>query len=328
MITTHFSAIRKNIISEVLSATDEVLIAVYWFTNRELFNILLTKLKDGVRIKLIIHNDFINNRIGGLNFQEFIDLGGEFYFSSLENPMHNKFCLIDNIILINGSYNWTYFAEEKNRENILIIKEEEEVIKSFSHEFSNLCSTTNRLDSIQQISKFEVGVNDELNQREYLAQDILYQAKTEGDRTDINKAFDIAPDNIKIQKLASSLDLLPQYILKHNIGISILNDEIKYLAKKGDKVPYTYSAVVRTSKDYQSKSITNIVYGNNIKASQNSKLLMFEFDGLPLLQKGKVEMRFTFSIDMEGNAIISQICLNNGKDLTKKVRNLNLIERK
>ena len=56
------------------------------------------------------------------DFQKFIDIGGHFYFSDTRNPMHNKFCVIDNKVLINGSYNWTYYAEDRNRENILILK--------------------------------------------------------------------------------------------------------------------------------------------------------------------------------------------------------------
>lgn len=34
--------------------------------------------------------------------------------------LHNKFCIIDYSIIINGSYNWTYSAIN-NEENILIL---------------------------------------------------------------------------------------------------------------------------------------------------------------------------------------------------------------
>lgn len=34
--------------------------------------------------------------------------------------MHNKFCVIDNQIVITGSYNWSDNAEYKNDENISI----------------------------------------------------------------------------------------------------------------------------------------------------------------------------------------------------------------
>ena len=98
------------------------------------------------------------------------------------------------------------------------------------------------------------------------------------------------------------------------------------MAKKGDKVPSEYNTIVRTSVDNQTKSKTDIVYGNFPKASQNKKLINFELDEIPPMPKGKVEIKFTFSIDKEGNAIIEQLCLSNGKKLTKKVKEINLIE--
>lgn len=326
MIKTYFHSIRKQIRKEISKSENEILIAVYWFTNQELFDILIEKLKEGVKIELIIHNDFINNRESGLPFQQFIDNGGKFYFSDSNNPMHNKFCLIDRSVLINGSYNWTYFAEEKNRENILVIENETEVVNSFYDEFRRLVLLTTALDKIELISKFEIGLNDELNQKEYLAQDLLFKAGKENKKELVKQAFELVPNNIAIQKLADNLNLITKNSLKFDIGLSIENDGIKYLAKKGDKIPSTFSTIVRTSYDNQTKSKTDIVYGNNTKASLNKKLIEFEFDDIPALPKGKAEIKFNFSIDKEGNAIIEQLCLVNGKKSIKKFKEINLIE--
>jgi hypothetical protein len=326
MIKTYFDCIRKQIRKEISKSEKEILIAVYWFTNQELFDVLIKKLKEGIKIELIIHNDFINNRESGLPFQQFIDNGGKFYFSDGNNPMHNKFCIIDKKVLINGSYNWTYFAEEKNRENILVIENEIEVINSFHNEFQRLIKLTTPLDRIEQISKFEIGLNDELNQKEYLAQDLLFRASKEDKIDLVKQAFELVPDNIAIQKLADNLNLITKNSLKFDIGLSIENDGIKYLAKKGDKIPSSFSTIVRTSFDKQTKSKTDIVYGNNAKASLNNKLIEFEFDDIPPLPKGKAEIKFTFSIDKEGNAIIEQLCLVNGKKLIKRIKEINLID--
>lgn len=326
MIKSYFNQIRSNILKEISKAEEEILIAVYWFTNQELFDILIEKLKQGLVVELIIHNDFINNRESGLPFQQFIDNGGKFYFSDGNNPMHNKFCIIDQRILINGSYNWTYFAEEKNRENILVIENETEVVNSFYDEFKRLLLLTNALNTIEPISIFEIGLNDELNQKEYLAQDLLFKASKEYKKDLVIQAFELVPDNIAIQKLADNLNLITKNILKFDIGLSIENDSVKYLAKKGDKIPSSFYTIVRTSYDNQIKSKTDIVYGNNVKASLNKKLINFEFDEIPALPKGKAEIKFTFSIDKEGNAIIEQLCLVNGKKIIKKIKEINLIE--
>ena len=326
MIKSYFHSIRKHIRKEVEKADKEILVAVYWFTNQELFDLLIERLNAGIKVELIIHNDFINNRESGLPFQEFIDNGGEFYFSDGNNPMHNKFCIIDQNVLINGSYNWTYFAEEKNRENILMIEDENEVINSFSNEFQRLIKLAIPLKKIEPISKFEIGLNDELNQKEYLAQDLLFKASKEPSKELVQEAFDLVPENIAIQKLADNLNLITKNVLKFNIGLSIENDGIKYLAKKGDKIPSSFSTIVRTSVDNQTKSKTDIVYGNNSKASQNRKLINFEFEGIPVLPRGKAEIKFTFSIDKDGNAIIQQLCLANGKKIIKRIKEIKLIE--
>ena len=328
MITSYFSNIRAQIREEIKNANNEILIAVYWFTNQDIFDDLIKKLLSGIKIKLIIHNDFINNREGGLDFQNFINNGGEFYFSTNENPMHNKFCVLDNRTLINGSYNWTYFAEQKNRENILIIKEEPHVITSFINEFNRLISLSNKIDEIELISKFEIGLNDNLNQKTYLAEDILFKAKNDMNMSLVDKAFDIQPNDIKIQKLANELNLLPKYKLKYNIGVSIINDEIKLLAKKREEIPSSFQTILRTSFDNQIKSNTKIVYGISNSAKYNSVLCEILFDKIPPMPKGKAEFKFIFSIDKDGNAIIEQLCLANGIKLLKRVKNINLIEKK
>ncbi len=326
MIKTYFENIRINILSELLKAKKNIVVAIYWFTNEELFDTLYKKLQDGILVDLIIHNDFINNRTNGLSFQKLIDVGCNFYFSDSENPMHNKFCIIDEKILINGSYNWTYYAEDKNRENIIIIENEDDVIKSFVDEFNRLKRLTQKLDKIDVITKYEIGINDEFNHKEYLAQDILYKAKSKNDKELIKEAFELVPDNVEIQKLADKLDLLDKKILKFDIGLSLEKDGIKYLAKKGDKIPSTFSTIVRTSYDNQVKSKTDIIYGLSEKASQNKKLIKFEFEGIPPLPKGEAKIKFTFSIDKEGNIIIEQLSLSNGKKMIEKIKNVNLME--
>jgi len=326
MIHSYFKNIRTELLEKISNADNSIVVAVYWFTNWELFNALLEKLREGVSVELIIHNDFINNRESGLPFQEFIDNGGKFYFSDGNNPMHNKFCIFDQKVLINGSYNWTYFAEEKNRENILVIENENEVVHSFYDEFQRLIKLAIPLKKIEPISKFEIGLNDELNQKEYLAQDLLFKASKEPSEELVQQAFDLVPENIAVQKLADKLNLITKNVLKFNIGLSIENDGIKYLANKGDKIPSSFSTIVRTSYDNQTKSKTDTVYGNNSNASQNKTLIDFEFDGIPALPQGKAEIKFTFSIDKDGNAIIQQLCLANGKKIIKRIKEIKLIE--
>jgi phosphatidylserine/phosphatidylglycerophosphate/cardiolipin synthase-like enzyme len=51
--------------------------------------------------------------------------------------MHNKYAIIDNEIVITGSFNWTSKAVSTNRENIVIIRDRK-IAADFTHNFDLL----------------------------------------------------------------------------------------------------------------------------------------------------------------------------------------------
>lgn len=324
MVKAHFENIRQNIIDELDKATEKIVVAVYWFTNQTLYQKLISKVEQGLKVELIIHNDYINNRNSGLNFQNFIDIGGEFYFSNTFNPMHNKFCIIDNKVLINGSYNWTYYAEDRNRENILIIKNEQETLDSFSSEFDRLKSLTEREKQIRPLTKFEVDEFNLLRARDYLANDIVFQAKATGNKDIIESAFQIAPDNIEVQKIAFDLELTKRHKLKFSIGSSLQNDKYLIIVPKDTYIPVTKTEIVQTVFDNQTSSGSTIHYGENLKASKNVKFADMKINGLPKKPAGEAKMKYHFTIDIYGNLKMEKFSLDNGirQIITKKITGL------
>uniref|UniRef100_UPI00404A8370 phospholipase D-like domain-containing protein n=1 Tax=Flavobacterium sp. TaxID=239 RepID=UPI00404A8370 len=312
MVKAHFDNIRQNILSELDKANEKIVIAVYWFTNQTLFQKLLSKVSEGIKVELIIHNDYINNRERGLNFQNFIDKGGEFYFSDTFNPMHNKFCIIDSKILINGSYNWTYYAEDRNRENILLLKDEQETLDAFCKEFERLKSLTEKVEKIRPLTKFEVDEFNFLRARDYLANDIVYQAKATGDSTYIESAFQIAPDNIEVQKTAFELNLTRRFKLKHSIGSSLKDDKYLIIVPKNSYLPISLSEIVYTSVDNQVASGSTIHYGENPKASLNPSIVKMAIKGIPPKPAGEAQIKYHFTIDIYGNLKMEKFSLDNG----------------
>ncbi len=132
-----FENIQDEIISRINKSTCSLKIAITWFTNHDIFEAVLNKLSEAnFKVHLIVLNDGINNKIEGLNFQNFIDRGGVFYYSEDNSVVHHKFCIIDDKIVITGSYNWTYTAELKNWENIVILNDLK-IVKGFIDEFEN-----------------------------------------------------------------------------------------------------------------------------------------------------------------------------------------------
>ena len=140
---------------------------------------------------MIIIDDEINNRIGGLNFQQFIKLGGILIYGNSENPMHNKFCIIDNKVLINGSYNWTYFAENVNFENITIFKGVSDILTAYKQEFDNI--KTN-LDSVKIAKHYDINIESftsVFDVRNYLASDIYQFALEEEKKGHIQNSLSL-----------------------------------------------------------------------------------------------------------------------------------------
>lgn len=177
MIDVHFTNLRQNILDCLDKAETEILVAVYWFTNTDLFDKLCQKLEKNVSVQLIISNDYINNRVSGLDFQKFINLGGKFYFTDSETQMHNNFCIIDNKVLINGSYNWTYMSENKNYDNILIIKDDNQTISAFYNEFFRLKNKLTIVSDIDILTLIELKEPTYPDSRDYLINDVIFKSK-------------------------------------------------------------------------------------------------------------------------------------------------------
>jgi len=179
-ISSFFKNINTVLSQELVNANSQIKIAVAWFTNTQLFDILCKKLEEKVNVQLIIINDFINNNgIDNPDWQKFIDLGGVFYFGNSEHLMHHKFCIIDNKTLINGSYNWTYFAENKNHENIIIIKENQDVIENFTNEFNKIKDSLVHIKTIEKPEIVSYNQNDFFSYKNLLLTDLNYKSKSQ-----------------------------------------------------------------------------------------------------------------------------------------------------
>lgn len=63
-----FENIADRIISEINKAKSSIYIAVAWFTNQSIFDVLLQKDKEGCQINLIYSADQINKN-SGIDFE-------------------------------------------------------------------------------------------------------------------------------------------------------------------------------------------------------------------------------------------------------------------
>lgn len=129
--------IQNQLQSVLTLAKKSLKIAVSWFTNYSLFKQVKEIAASGVNVQLITNNDLTNNGGYCLNLNELIQAGVEVSLIEYPHLLHHKFCIIDDNIVVNGSYNWTRFSA-KNYENITIIRNDFDAIDAFADEFDKL----------------------------------------------------------------------------------------------------------------------------------------------------------------------------------------------
>jgi hypothetical protein len=133
-----FENIAERIQQEISKAQKSVFIAVAWFTNKNLFNELVNKSRNGCTVSLIISNDKINLN-SSIDFEQLLTDKSKVYRIGNGDTelMHNKFCVIDYSTVITGSYNWSYKAES-NFENVIITSNDTTLAEQFISEFNNI----------------------------------------------------------------------------------------------------------------------------------------------------------------------------------------------
>jgi hypothetical protein len=133
-----FENIAERIQSEIKKTQKSVFIAVAWFTNKDLFNELIEKAKNGCKVFLIISNDKINAS-SQIKYELLEKYNSKCYKigDGESELMHNKFCVIDYSTVITGSYNWSYKAEN-NFENIIINYDDTALAEQFISEFNQI----------------------------------------------------------------------------------------------------------------------------------------------------------------------------------------------
>ncbi len=163
------------LVDELNQASKQIDIAVAWFTNHEIYDVLLSK-SQKIKIRLIIINDDVNNRFGGLNFQELIDANGEFYFAEQKIPMHNKYCIIDDNVLITGSFNYTYWADSINDENVIKFVGCNDIIESYKSNFEEIIERSYKITSVKDHLKIHPFVRNIYSYNNFIVKDIYNQS--------------------------------------------------------------------------------------------------------------------------------------------------------
>lgn len=128
--------IEEAIINHIREAKKEICIAMAWFTSKDLMDEIGTLKRKGINIKIIISEAKDNNK----NIYILSNVCSKLKIAIIptkgKNLMHNKYCIIDNKKVIDGSYNWSKNAKS-NLEHIIVI-ESCKVAKMYKDSFDRI----------------------------------------------------------------------------------------------------------------------------------------------------------------------------------------------
>lgn len=116
-VAISFRENRDKILSVLSTARVSIDIAMAWFTSDAFLPILRAKQEEGVRIRILLNNDAVNQN-HGCDLSTFKIKKRRGIHGGI---MHNKLCIVDNQKVITGSYNWSENAEYRNVENVAVL---------------------------------------------------------------------------------------------------------------------------------------------------------------------------------------------------------------
>jgi len=102
------------------SANSSVHVLIYSFTLDEVGKALVSALHRGIDVKVVFEKDQISQ------YSEYGTLravGVPVKNDTNSALMHDKIAIVDGNIVLTGSYNWSSTAEERNNENLLVIRD-------------------------------------------------------------------------------------------------------------------------------------------------------------------------------------------------------------
>ena len=304
--------IQEKLISLIEKSTKSLKIAVTWFTNHDLFEAIIKKLNiPDFQLDLIVLNDRINNKIEGVDFQSLINNGGNFYYSNIERMVHHKFCIIDDKIVATGSYNWTYYAEQRNWENILII-EESEIVKGYIEEFDNVKLHHEKIEKVSLKQRLDISMNT----NEYLTSDYSFQAqheKQKGNNLAVAKIYtEILRINNNQPEIQKARTAIVQQINRQKFETCPFEIGIHYLSGYEKIIPaFTPLPITKKSTgadpsgNNSSLQITIEKYDYTY-----SKILQFSMNNLKPCPINTSKIELTLTVDINGILTVTCVELN------------------
>ncbi len=128
--------VQVNFVELVENAQESIYFMAFSFTADEIGNAVRARAADGVTVAGVMDTEQVNSNVG-TEFDAFKQAGLDVYRDANPGQMHHKVMIIDESIVIFGSYNFTNSAETRNDETLLVIYNED-IAAQFIAEFQRV----------------------------------------------------------------------------------------------------------------------------------------------------------------------------------------------
>ena len=138
----------EAVVGELGNAKKEILVQAYSFTSAPIAKALVDAHKRGVKVTVVLDRSQRSEKYSSADFVN--NAGIPTYIDAKHAIAHNKIMIIDGATLITGSFNFTKAAEEKNAENLLVIKGDDALVKKYLANFKEHLEHSERLQGREQ----------------------------------------------------------------------------------------------------------------------------------------------------------------------------------
>ena len=124
----------EAIVREIKGAKQEILIQAYSFTSTPIAKALMEAKQRGVRVEAILDKSNDTRSASGSTYSAakfLLDAGIPVWIDYLPAIAHSKVMIIDQTVVIIGSFNFTKAAEEKNTENLLVLRNDPALVAKY-----------------------------------------------------------------------------------------------------------------------------------------------------------------------------------------------------
>jgi len=129
---------KTELLNWINRANQSIYVLIYSFTLDDVANALIAAKNRGLDVKIVMDNTQAAGQ--GSEYQTLLNAGVTVRTDNRSADMHDKVAIIDNQIVITGSFNWSTSAETENNENLIVFRSPS-LASTYTTEFWHIWNT-------------------------------------------------------------------------------------------------------------------------------------------------------------------------------------------